>query len=351
MLLRSITYGIASVLLLAIPSARGDDDDTPPASVPKSAKTGEVADDPAAIEAFKKIGFSANCYRDKNGNVFFIHWNTAPPGQSASSEGLRLDCLKNLKGFPKLRKIEIWGGNPNGDIDYISELAQLETLEVTNSKLNDGGLALVAGLKGLKHLSLSGNRYLTDAALEYVARLGALEDLDLSSTKISGRGLQFLKRLKNLKRLDLSGTNITDGRLTDLARIGSLEDLDLSCPALALESIRELSRLTRLRKLDLYGTSITDSRLADLAAIVSLEELDLGHTKVTSQSLHELSRLSRLKELNLGGTERTRRGAEDLKKELPNLKIFMPSENKGGANTKQRDEPPRAGRKQSNTGQ
>ena len=343
MFLRSLPYCIVPVLLLAMPPARSRSDDTPPTTVPKAANSAPVADDPAAVAAFKRIGSYARCMRNENGNVFLILWSSSRRERDPSFDRLRLECLEKLKGFPELRTIRIWGGNPNGDIDYISDLAQLETLEVTNSKLNDDALALVAGLKGLKRLSLSGNLSLTDSALEYVAAIGALAELDLSSTCISGKGLRFLKGLKHLKRLNLSGTNLSDSRLADLAAIGSLEELELVCPAATFESIHELSQLTRLRKLDLYGTCISDSRLADLAAIGSLEELDLGATPVTSKSLHELSRLSRLRKLNLWGTEGTGPGAKDLRKELPALEISLPSEQTTGDNTKQTEKSPHAG--------
>ncbi len=341
---RSLACWIMPVFLLAMPPTPSPGEDSSPAAVPNRASTAKVADDPAAVEAFKKAGIYAFCQRDKDGNVISVLLGGLTRLESRARHELRLKCLENLKGFPKLRKIETRTDNPNEDLDYIGELTKLDTLEVQNTELMATGLMSIRQMTALKRLSLDGSYKLTDAGLEYLAGLKSLEDLNLSGTHICGTGLRFLTGLKNLKKLDLSGSRMSDAQMVRVAAFGSLEELDMSCTPLRLESLHELSRLTRLTKLDLAGTRISDGRLADLAAIVSLEELDLSSTKVTSKSLHELSRLTRLRELNLGGTEGTQPGAEDLKKTLPKLIIYLPREEKPADTTKQTEKSPKAGR-------
>jgi hypothetical protein len=333
MLFRSLPYWIVPILLLAVPPAKSRGQDPSRALAPKAAGAAKVADDPTAVEAFKKAGLYPFCRRDKDGDVISVFFGALIRGESHSRHQLRLKCLENLKGFPKLRKIETITDNPNEELSYIGELTKLETLEVHYSELGDSGLIAIEGMVGLKRLSLNGSYKLTDAGLEYLAGLKSLEDLDLSNTPLRGTGLSWLRGLKKRKKLDLSGSEMRDAQLVHVAAFGGLEELDLGSTPLTFESVRQLSQLTRLRKLDLYGTRIDDSRLADLAAIGSLEELDLGATKVTSKSLHELSRLTRLTALNLGGTERTRPGAEDLKKVMPKLTIYLSREREPGDTT------------------
>ena len=277
MLLRSLPYWIVLILLLVAPPARSHGQDSPPAAVPKAASTGKAADDPAVVEAFKKAGRFRRCQLDKDCNVISVLLSGPPPLERPAERQLRLDCLENLKGFPRLRKIEVHTGNPNEALDYIADLTKLETLELNNTELIDSGLITIQGMTALKRLSLNSSYKVTDAGLEYLAGLKSLEDLDLSNTRIRGRGLSWLKGLKNLKKLDLSGNRIGDSEMVHVAAFAALEDLSLSC------------------------------------------------TDVTSRSIGELSRLTRLKALDLSGDGATRPGAEALMKSLPKLKIVLPS--------------------------
>jgi hypothetical protein len=275
MFYRCLPHWIVLALALAMPQERTRGGDVAPAT-PKAANAAAVADDPAAVEAFKKAGIYRFCKRDKDGNVVSALLGGQIPFEKPESHRLDLRCYENFKGFPKLRKIETRNGNPNEQLDYIADLDQLETLEIHNTGLDNDGLAAIQGMAKLKRLSLSINPNVRDAGLEHLAGLKSLEELDLSDTGVRGTGLSWLKGLKNLKKLNLSGNKFGDAQI---------------------------------RYVTVFST---------------LEELDLSATLVTSDSLGQLSVLTRLKLLDVSSITGTQAGAEELKKSLPNLKIILP---------------------------
>jgi hypothetical protein len=275
MFYRCLPYWILLAFALAMPQGRTHGDDAV-STVPKVANAAPTADDPAAVEAFKKAERYRYCQRDEAGNVISIKWNWPRRFERPETHQLRLRCLENLKGFPKLRLISLHTDNPNEELDYIGDLDKLETLEIHNTELDNDGLAAIQGMAKLKRLSLNANYKVTDAGMEHLAALKSLEDLDLSDTHVRGTGLSWLKGLKNLKKLDLS------------------------------------------------GLKLGDAEMVHVAALTSLEELNLTFTRITSASIHDLSRLTRLKVLDLSSTFGTEPGAEELKKLLPELKIVPP---------------------------
>jgi hypothetical protein len=100
---------------------------------------------------------------------------------------------------------------PAGDAE-IALLAgvaeQVYSLNLSDSKPTDAGLAPLAGLKNLSALHLE-RTTVTDAGLAHLASLANLQYLNLYGTGITDAGLQHLKGLKNLKRLYLWQTKVS----------------------------------------------------------------------------------------------------------------------------------------------
>ena len=72
----------------------------------------------------------------------------------------------------------------------------------------------------------------------------------------------------------------------------------------------------------LSKSRVTDAELKHLAGLQQLKALDLIGTKVTDAGLKHLVGLKQLQVLILDGTKVTAKGKADLKKALPNLKIY-----------------------------
>ena len=82
-------------------------------------------------------------------------------------------------------------------------------LQMANADVTDETLALVAELKGLRELDLSGSQ-VTDGGLVRLAGLPRLERLRLANTGITDAGFQaYLATHPTLKELDLRGTQVS----------------------------------------------------------------------------------------------------------------------------------------------
>ena len=76
-----------------------------------------------------------------------------------------------------------------------SKLKRLEHLEVCGGAVTDAGVAHVAPLGHLTHLSLNENSRITDASVPVLAQLFELVYLNMSKSRLSSTGVQRLHPL------------------------------------------------------------------------------------------------------------------------------------------------------------
>ena len=146
--------------------------------------------------------------------------------------------------------------------------------------------------------------------------------VDLSSTKATDNDLKALATLKDLQWLTLSQTVVTDAGLKELALLPALQVLELQGTRVTDAGLKHLAPLNGLRELYLIETKVADAGLKDLSPLQSLTILDLTATRVTDAGLKNLKDLKGLKELLLEETRVTAVGAAELRKSLPNCRIF-----------------------------
>ena len=96
----------------------------------------------------------------------------------------------------------------------------------SNSKVDDAGLAHLAGLTGLKLLGL-GSTQVKGPGLAHLKELATLEYLLLGYTDIGDDSLAHISALKSLVRLNLDSTNVTDAGLSHLSRLNNLKSLNM----------------------------------------------------------------------------------------------------------------------------
>jgi hypothetical protein len=121
-----------------------------------------------------------------------------PPGQEVSlvvagEEATPLSFLKSFRADDLLR------------------------LELCGQQFGDETLVDVQALHLLRQLDLSASR-VSNGGLLRLAKISGLEALSLSFTKVSDAGLEYLVPLLALKRLDLVGTNVTSGGVSALKK-------------------------------------------------------------------------------------------------------------------------------------
>lgn len=78
-------------------------------------------------------------------------------------------------------------------IENLSQLNQLETLDLSKTPITDAGLKHLSGLPNLQSLSLSSTN-VTDAGLKHLANLKKLTFLRIRKTKVTESGIEYLKK-------------------------------------------------------------------------------------------------------------------------------------------------------------
>lgn len=106
-------------------------------------------------------------------------------------------------------------------------LDSITTLQLHMSPLTGEGLRHLSELAQLRSLSLCDTR-VSDESLSALSGITSLEQLDLSYTPVSDAGLMQLRRFTQFTILSLRGTKCTDSGLRYLHGLSNLTELDLT---------------------------------------------------------------------------------------------------------------------------
>ena len=99
--------------------------------------------------------------------------------------------------------------------------------------------------------------------------------------------------------------------------------LDLSASKVTDKGVEAIASAKKLRMLRLSETQVTDASLETIAGLVDLESLNLYGTAVTTSGVAKLVDLPKLKRLYLWQTQVDEKGAEELRKKMPDCEIVM----------------------------
>ena len=250
------------------------------------------------------------------------------------------DGLRHLAGMKNLKSLTLLGSATTDEgLSHLRALTDLESLNLGSTAVTS--LKQLGELKKLKHLDLSETR-VDDAGLAGLGAFSKLETLILSKTDVLGPGLAGLKdamqlsvlklndtrindtalagviELPKLTRLEVSSTRITDATLVRIAQAKGiiygpfvtgndsqserLTYLDIYGTNVTGDGIRHLGALTGLRELYAGGTGADDASVAALDGLGDLFHLDLQGTRVTDASLEHIGKFKNLNSLNLSGT-------------------------------------------------
>ncbi|HZN41784.1 MAG TPA: C45 family autoproteolytic acyltransferase/hydrolase [Planctomycetota bacterium] len=201
-------------------------------------------------------------------------------------------------------------------LPLLSQLPDLEELNLGNVALTDANVRALQGLSKLQSLGFMGAP-IGDEALAVVKTLPALRVLNISATKVTDAGLAHLRELTALQYLGLKGTGITDAGLVHVASLTGLGNLNLADTKVTDAGLERLAGLTRLESLNLSNDDVTDAGLAKLGRLIGLAGLNLTGTKVTDAGLVHLRQFPKLTKLNVTGTAVTEQGVQEAKKFLP----------------------------------
>lgn len=182
-----------------------------------------------------------------------------------------------LRGLKNLIHLSFRGGRlgPEG-LPGVRHMPALKGFDVTDSDIDDAGLACVEGAPQLVSMSFFGSRGLSDAGVAHFRGLENLKSLDLRNEgftetepkgpRVTDAGLKHLAGLTRMEYLNLQGQHITDEGLRHLRGMTNLQTLSLSFSGVTDEGLKHLEGFQQLRQLHLYGTRVTPAGRAALKA-------------------------------------------------------------------------------------
>ena len=196
-----------------------------------------------------------------------------------------------LRAFPQVRYLDLTENALTTLPSSLSELAQLDTLDLSDNRLDlnsETSRALLGQLTRLTHLNLTGAiDTLSAGTLEHLARLPALSTFqaDVNELELGAAHFQALQRWPSLRVLLLGQNQISLDEATRnaLAGLNRLSRLSLSENPLGLTP--DVSGWSQLEELDLESTGI-DTWPIGLQPLLeqqplSLRELDLSRNALT----------------------------------------------------------------------
>lgn len=226
-------------------------------------------------------------------------------GLNLAWTGVGDGALEAVADLPQLIELDLWGCREITDAGVLalSEMVQLERLDLGLCEISDVGLRRLLGLNRLQDLSLSGTQ-ISDRGLETLGSVSTLQRLDLSGTRVTGSGLESIAGLPALAVLNMSGcVMLTSGGLSGVRLARHLTHLDLSsCGMLGDEALSALRGLRELTDLSLAGVALSDAALLYLRDLALLSRVDLSWTGIGDAGVARLRALRRLRELSLSGT-------------------------------------------------
>jgi hypothetical protein len=204
-------------------------------------------------------------------------------------KGVTDDGTDRLKGLKNIRALQLQS-TAIKKLDFLDEMLDLESLNLSHTPIDDTSLAHVKGLKKLRGLLIhsfwDGGAHITDTGLENLKGLTELRTLFIFGTKTTDVGLKHLSGLSNLEYLAIGS----------FGTIGSVAE---------------------------NKSEITDNGLANLAGLRKLGQLQIIATQITDAGLEHIKKLSNLKVLQLEKTRITEAGVASLKTALPNCKVEL----------------------------
>jgi Leucine-rich repeat (LRR) protein len=189
------------------------------------------------------------------------------------------------------------------DLDPLSSIRSLESLNIANSRIADAQLKFVRSLDTLLDLDIS-TCELTGEFLLDIPKPGNLRSVTLDKiAALKGPTInRFLAAATALKAFFLESSYVTTEDLTALAQLGRCDLLWLKDNgSLRSDICAYISKMGALKYLTLSGTLVGDAAVAELSRMKGLVSLKLASTPM-GDGLGKLEGLDKLKELDLSNT-------------------------------------------------
>lgn len=180
-----------------------------------------------------------------------------------------------VAAFPTISRLTLRNSEiSNAGLAALATLACLRQFHLHLPDIDDTGLAHVARLRNLTHLSISGGGTVTPAGWDALSRMTCLEDFALHQRELPTGLPSALAALPRLRRFSSNALDIGPASLDTLAKCPVLEALSLRETGTS-EEIKRIGRISGLRELFL-GWVRTDADLSPIAQLARLRSLRLS---------------------------------------------------------------------------
>lgn len=151
-------------------------------------------------------------------------------------------------------------------IGILAKFISLNRLSLQDVTINENALAASPLLPYLDKLQLSpcGNPRAILTALQSSRRI---DSLDLSRSKLDRQDIKLIAAIKSITYLNLTGTGITDDALAPVATMGGLQTLNLQCNVITPRSLEVFRKLPNLIHLSLDEQSWSRESLEELYSL------------------------------------------------------------------------------------
>ena len=219
---------------------------------------------------------------------------------------------------------------------------EVESVQLTQSKMTDDWLHHLKPLEGLKHLHIHERQLgpglvdlaelseLTNIAvwqlcsgdLGHLQRLPNLTGVSLVQATCSDIDLSKLALLPKLNWIEFPSTPLTTWQFEQLAQIKTLHSINIAHAKLDVAGLEGIAHLAKLPTLQiLYAGDVRDETAAVLAKLESLTYLVIEGARLTDEGAAALAKLTNLQNLQLQQCVRPL-DIETLRKQMPRCQIY-----------------------------
>jgi Leucine-rich repeat (LRR) protein len=193
----------------------------------------------------------------------------------------------------------------DGDLLQLAKLPQLQTLDLSQTRITDQGLAYLRTATGLIDVNLAYAEKIGDPAHAVVKSWTKLRRLNLRGTVIADETAASAAKLPDLESLDIADTLVGDVGMEALTLAPKLRELSIGNIRMSEAGFQSLRQFTTLTTLDISGkrhtgpANITANGVDAIASLRQLKVLRLGHTTFPDKSFAMLARMPAVEQLGL----------------------------------------------------
>lgn len=192
-----------------------------------------------------------------------------------SSTGASDNVLVHFKDSA-LRSLRLSGTrvSDRGVLYCLTSISRLESIDVSQTKVGDSGLAPLLGSSSILSLQLNGSR-VGDLSAPLLCSLPNIVELDIGNSQFTDIGVGKCSSIRSLKHMYVAELGVSDSVLPALSKLTKLITLDVSSNPVSASGLSEFARCHLLEVLWATNTQV------DSASVGTLQDA-MPHTRIMS---------------------------------------------------------------------